>query len=434
MSSNWDGCEYQYVCDLIQTPNFSFQDYAKRENLTFDDLTNTMRPLFYASAVSCMSTGLMIAGGSNLAKFMYYKNVLSRREEVTAKRNGGDNASAIRRNALEKKVRQTRNKDILEVSGEIIHKGVTKLEEDALVMEFATGVPMEQHYDLVAHEDIMTEVKKAADRERLQGNAGKGVGDLSKMLGGDDDLDMELDVAKIRATGGAIAAGGAGAAALKEAKQLKQLQVDLQKITAKLETARATMEGRVPDVQGQVDALKAQAQDAQAQVTAAAEEAKGKLEDVQGQATAAVDDAKEHAESVQAQLRATADEANATAAKMREEMEEMGEGEKQKMQEELDKIEAQAKAMQEQASSAPTDAQTQVDAALADVQAQVKAAIAVPAMPTAQEMQGMTKQQKKEAEKAAKEAQKKVSYMFETATAFCQHSKTVLHSYTWSFS
>ncbi len=441
MSSNWNGCEYQYVCDLIQTPNFSFQDYAKRENLTFDDLTNTMQPLFYASAVSCMSTGLMIAGGSNLAKFMYYKNVLSRREEVTAKRNGGDNASAIRRNALEKKVRQTRNRDILEVSGEMVHKGVTKLEEDALVMEFATGVPMEQHYDLVAHDDIMTEVQKAADRERLQGDAGKGLGDLSKTLGVDDGLDMELDVAKLQAAGGAIAAGGAGAAALKEANQLKQLQVDLQKITAKLETARATMEGRVPDVQGKLDALKDQAEDAQAQATSAVEEATAEAEDLQGQATAAVDDAKAHAESVQVQLRARADEANAKAAeaqaavkKMRADMEEMGESEKQKMQVELEKAEAQAKTMQEQASSALTDAQTPTDAASGDVQAQAQEAVssvpAIPAMPTAEEMQGMTKQQKKEAQKAGKEAQKKVSYPIETTVLRTQCLSTQLHTCT----
>ena len=155
MSRNWGGCEYQYVCDLIQTPNFSFQDYAQKENLSFDDLTNTMRPLLYASAVSCMSTGLMIGGGSNLAKFVYYKNVLSRREEAAAKRSGGDSASAIRRSALEKKIRQARNLDIRQVSGEMVHNGITKLEEDALVMEFATGVAMEQHYDLVAHDDLM---------------------------------------------------------------------------------------------------------------------------------------------------------------------------------------------------------------------------------------------------------------------------------------
>lgn len=287
------------MCDLIQTPHFSFQDYAQKENLSFDDLTNTMRPLLYASAVSCMSTGLMIAGGSNLAKFMYYKNVLSRREEATAKRNGGDNASTIRRNALEKKIRQTRNQDIRQVSGEMVHKGITKLEEDALVMEFATGVAMEQHYDLVAHDDLMAEVQKAAERERLQGDAGRGLSDLSKLLGGDDDLDMELDLAKINAAGGALAAGAAGAAALKEANQLKQLQLDLQKIAAKLQTAKATMEGRVSDIQGQ---LKEQAPAQQARGTLAVEEAgaeaaamqqqtSGAGTDEQAQADAALDNA-----------------------------------------------------------------------------------------------------------------------------------------------
>eukprot|EP01046_Picozoa_sp_COSAG06_P011012 COSAG06_NODE_618_length_13744_cov_19.800220_4_plen_470_part_00 len=437
--SNWDGCEYQYVCDLIQTPNFSFQNYAKTQNLSFGDLTNTMRPLFYASSVSCMSTGLMIAGGSNLAKFMYYKNVLSRREEATAKRQGGDSAGAIRRNALEKKVRQTRQKDIKEVSGEMVHNGVTKLEENALVMEFATGVPMEEHYDLVAHDDIMAEVEKAADRERLQGNAGKGVRDLTNMvgIGGDDGLDMELDMAKVKAAGGAVAAGGVGAAALKEASQLKQLKTDLEKITAKLETARATMEGRVPDVQGQLNALKEKAGDAQGQAMSAVDGAKAKAQEVQAQAQAKADEAKAKAEDAQAE-----------AEKMKADMEEMSKKERKKMKAKLEEAESQAKTMQEQAEGAVADAQAQAEAAAADVQAQAEGAAGdlqaqaegatgdlqaqaggaagdlqaqvqgaipampampgVPAMPTAAEMEGMSKQQKKEAQKAAKAAQKQV--------------------------
>ena len=379
------GCEYQYICDLLQVPDFSFEEYRMKENLSITDLINTMRPLFYASSVSCMSTGLMIAGGSNLAKFLYYKNVLSRREEVTAKRNGSDSSNAIRRNALEKKVRQTRNKDIREVSGEMVHNGVVKLEEDALVMEFATGVPMEEHYDLVAHDDIMAEVQKAADRERIQGDAAKGVTDLSQALSGEDGLDMELDLAKVQAAGGAVAAGSAGAAALKEANQLKQLQVDLQKITAKLETARATMEGRVPNVQAQLNVLKDQVGDAHAQLQAKADGVK-----------------------------ARAEEARLAAEKMRADMEEMEAEQREKMQEELDKVEAQAEAMEAQASSAMQDSQVEIGEAAEDAQAQATGApVSVPALPTAEEMAGMTKQQKREAQKAAKEAQKKVSSAFE---------------------
>jgi hypothetical protein len=368
---------------LIQTPNFSFQNYAKTQNLSFGDLINTMQPLFYASSVSCMSTGLMIAGGSNLAKFMYYKNVLSRREEATAKRQGGDSAGAIRRNALEKKVRQTRQKDIKEVSGEMVHNGVTKLEENALVMEFATGVPMEEHYDLVSHDDIMAEVEKAADRERLQGDAGKGVRDLTKMvgIGGDDGLDMELDMAKVKAAGGAVAAGGVGAAALKEAGQLKQLKTDLEKITTKLETARATMEGRVPDVQGQLNALKEKAGDAQGQAMSAVDGAKGQAADMQAQATSALDGAKAKAQEVQAQAQAKADEAKAKAEdaqaeaeKMKADMEEMSKKERKKMKAKLEEAESQAKAMQEQAEGAVADAQAQAEAAAADVQAQAEGA------------------------------------------------------------
>ena len=65
-----------------------------------------------------------------------------------------------------KKVRRTKVQDISEVSSRIQATAITTLEENALVMEFATGAPMEEHYDLVAHDDIVKDIAQASANEQ----------------------------------------------------------------------------------------------------------------------------------------------------------------------------------------------------------------------------------------------------------------------------
>eukprot|EP01049_Picozoa_sp_SAG25_P016189 SAG25_NODE_3606_length_1025_cov_1.028078_2_plen_77_part_00 len=62
-----------------------------------------LKPLLYAAAMSCLTTGLMIGGGSNLAKMAYHQTVLSRQEEIKANKDGTNTAEA-RQAALVKKV------------------------------------------------------------------------------------------------------------------------------------------------------------------------------------------------------------------------------------------------------------------------------------------------------------------------------------------
>ena len=90
-----------------------------------------------------MMTCFIICGGSNLAKVLYFQNICSRKEEVAAMQAGGKQGE-VRKSALVKKVRRTREADIKNVQLEMQNSGVVALEESALMMEFATGIPMEE--------------------------------------------------------------------------------------------------------------------------------------------------------------------------------------------------------------------------------------------------------------------------------------------------
>eukprot|EP01050_Picozoa_sp_SAG11_P021252 SAG11_NODE_3743_length_2254_cov_1.950812_3_plen_114_part_00 len=73
---------------------------------------------------------------------------------------------------LVKKVRKQRNGDIKEAAAMMHLQMITKLEEEALMWELATGVAMEQHYDLRAHDDILAQIEKASLAEsRLNSHA-----------------------------------------------------------------------------------------------------------------------------------------------------------------------------------------------------------------------------------------------------------------------
>ena len=52
---------------------------------------------------------------------------------------------------------------------------IIELEENALIMELATGSPMEEHYDLVAHDAAVADIKRAADVESSAAELGVGV-------------------------------------------------------------------------------------------------------------------------------------------------------------------------------------------------------------------------------------------------------------------
>ena len=62
----------------------------------------------------CRTAGVIV-GGSNMAKFMYNQNVMSRKEEQAGKADGGTVAE-MRRDAMVKKVRGQREGDIKAVS------------------------------------------------------------------------------------------------------------------------------------------------------------------------------------------------------------------------------------------------------------------------------------------------------------------------------
>ena len=49
------------------------------------------------------------------------------------------------------------------------------------VVHIATGVPMEEHYDLTAHDDLMKDIGKAAATAKRQGDAGRGVAAIPDM-------------------------------------------------------------------------------------------------------------------------------------------------------------------------------------------------------------------------------------------------------------
>jgi hypothetical protein len=164
VESNWNGCEYEIVCEY--TPgdfavNFSLSEYASKLNIDQEQLTGKLKPMLYASAMSCLTSFTMLVGGSNLAKYAYYMTIMSRREEAAAARAGG-NAAETRHAALTKKVRGQRQADIKATAQALRVAAIKDLEENAAIMEFATGVSMEQHYDLTAHDDIVAEIEKAS--------------------------------------------------------------------------------------------------------------------------------------------------------------------------------------------------------------------------------------------------------------------------------
>jgi Ca2+-binding EF-hand superfamily protein len=110
ISDNWDGCKFPDVCDLVGKGNWSFAQYAQEQNMNKDDLEGFVQPMMYAGSLSCLATMGMLVGGSNLSKFLYYKNVMSRKEELAAEQ-GGEDKAAVRQAALMKKVRKTRQGD-----------------------------------------------------------------------------------------------------------------------------------------------------------------------------------------------------------------------------------------------------------------------------------------------------------------------------------
>ena len=159
--------------------NFADVEYP---GMGIDDLGAVIRPMLYASAMSCCMSGLLIVGGSNLATYMYHRNVMSRKDELEAQKRG-EGTDTARQNALVKKVRNQKEHDIKSMQGEIVSVAVIQLEENALVLEFATGVPMEEHYDLFAHDNLLKDVGEAAATAKRQGDAGRGVSALPDVAG-----------------------------------------------------------------------------------------------------------------------------------------------------------------------------------------------------------------------------------------------------------
>ena len=80
----------------------------------------------------------------------YYKTVISKREEVALAKANGNNTGGVRRDAFVKRVRGQRQADIQAAALAMQRSKITDLEETALVMEFVTGVSMEQHYECAA--------------------------------------------------------------------------------------------------------------------------------------------------------------------------------------------------------------------------------------------------------------------------------------------
>ena len=179
VENNWNGCEYPTLCQTLGKADFQLSEYADVEypGIGMVGFGMVLRPILYACAVSSLMTGVVVIGGSNLAKAVYYNTVMSRKEEVAAQKSG-QNQADIRQNALVKKVRQTRDADITKITQEMQTNAVVELEERALVLELATGVPMEVHYDLVAHDDLMLQVNKTANLARHGGDASRGVESL----------------------------------------------------------------------------------------------------------------------------------------------------------------------------------------------------------------------------------------------------------------
>lgn len=166
INSSWDGCQYQVVCEFTGAGNFSFAQYSSEQNMSKEDLAAYIAPMLYAGSMSCLTTVLMIVGGSNMSKRLYYQNVMTRKEELSA-RQAGDNPAEAREQALEKKVRRVRNAEIQGTAASVQAAALAQLEERALAMELATGTPMELHYDLAQHDIIVEEIQKSAEVQQL---------------------------------------------------------------------------------------------------------------------------------------------------------------------------------------------------------------------------------------------------------------------------
>jgi hypothetical protein len=209
VDNNWEGCEYP-VCTIPPgskdpwwgNADFSLSNWADKQGMSKEDLKALVQPLFYSAGIANMATCLTILGGSNLAKILYYRDVCSRKEETIALQSGQGQAE-VRKSALVKKVRRVREADIKEVQAEMQNSGIVHLEEDALMMEFATAIPMEEHYDLIAHDDLIAQLGDAADTEKLAGDASRGVASLGGIGAGlgaaigatgfmEDDPDMDF--------------------------------------------------------------------------------------------------------------------------------------------------------------------------------------------------------------------------------------------------
>jgi len=174
INENWEQCKYEQVCDLVGSSDFSFKQYANSNSMSKDDLELYMQPMMYAASISCLTSLCMVAGGSNLAKMLYHRTVMSRADEIASIQSGQDPAAA-RAAALTKKKRRTRQADISDISSRMQMSAITELEENALIMELATGSPMEEHYDLVAHDAAVADIKRAADVESSAAELGVGV-------------------------------------------------------------------------------------------------------------------------------------------------------------------------------------------------------------------------------------------------------------------
>ena len=69
VDQNWNGCQYQSVCELVGEGSWSMKEHAATLNVDRVGMEGILRPLLYASSVSCLSSLLLLAGGSTLAKY-----------------------------------------------------------------------------------------------------------------------------------------------------------------------------------------------------------------------------------------------------------------------------------------------------------------------------------------------------------------------------
>ena len=69
VDQNRNGCYYPTVCELVGENDWSMQEYAATLNVDRIDMEGILRPMLYASSVSCLSCLVLLAGGSNFAKY-----------------------------------------------------------------------------------------------------------------------------------------------------------------------------------------------------------------------------------------------------------------------------------------------------------------------------------------------------------------------------